>query len=137
MALEGAVAVAKKLGTPVVATSDCHYVDPQDAEAQDVMLCINTGRFRTDTSRMKMDGNEYYLKNAEEMYQAFPGMEDAVSRTQEIADTVDIDLELGKRYFPSFKLPDQRDSTVSADLGSRVYGNAMKAILKWLAQRES
>ncbi|MGC6449402.1 MAG: PHP domain-containing protein, partial [Pirellulaceae bacterium] len=111
MALEGAVAVAKKLGTPVVATSDCHYVDPQDAEAQDVMLCINTGRFRTDTSRMKMDGNEYYLKNAEEMYQAFPGMEDAVSRTQEIADTVDIDLELGKRYFPSFKLPDQRDST--------------------------
>ena len=86
MALEGAVAVAKKLGTPVVATSDCHYVDAEDAEAQDVMLCINTGRFRTDTSRMKMDGNEYYLKSAEQMYEAFPGMEDAVSRTQEIAD---------------------------------------------------
>jgi len=110
MALEGAVAVAKKLGTPVVATSDCHYVDAEDAEAQDVMLCINTGRFRTDTSRMKMDGNEYYLKSAEEMYEAFPGMEDAVSRTQEIADAVDIDLELGKRYFPSFKLPPERSS---------------------------
>jgi len=110
MALEGAVAVAKQIGTPVVATSDCHYVDPQDAEAQDVMLCINTGRFRTDASRMKMDGNEYYLKSAEQMYEAFPGMEDAVSRTQEIANTVDIDLELGKRYFPSFKLPDQRTS---------------------------
>ena len=109
-ALEGAVAVAKQIGTPVVATSDCHYVDPQDAEAQDVMLCINTGRFRTDTSRMKMDGNEYYLKSAEQMYEAFPGMEDAVSRTQEIANTVDIDLELGNRYFPSFKLPDERTS---------------------------
>ena len=59
---------------------------------------------------MKMDGNEYYLKSAEQMYEAFPGMEDAVSRSQEIADTVDIDLELGKRYFPSFKLPPERNA---------------------------
>ena len=132
MALEGAVAVAKKLGTPVVATSDCHYVDAEDAEAQDVMLCINTGRFRTDTSRMKMDGNEYYLKSAEEMYEAFPGMEDAVSRTQEIADAVDIDLELGKRYFPSFKLPPERSSPeFYVNFVKKVCEHVMKVIRRW------
>ncbi len=101
-AMEGAVDVAKRMDVPLVATSDCHYVDPDDAEAQDVMLCINTGKFRTDTSRMRMDGNEYYLRTPEEMYVAFPGLEDAVARSQEIADSVDIDLELGQRHFPTY-----------------------------------
>lgn len=101
-ALEGAVDVAKRLDVPLVATSDCHYVDPDDAEAQDVMLCINTGKYRTDTSRMRMDGNQYYLRSPEEMYAAFPGLEDAVARSQEIADSVDIELELGKRHFPTY-----------------------------------
>jgi DNA polymerase-3 subunit alpha len=72
------------------------------------MLCINTGRFRTDTSRMKMDGNQYYLRSPEQMYEKFPGLEDAVARSQEIADSVDIDLELGKHYFPKFECPDQK-----------------------------
>ncbi len=48
--LKGAVEVANRVGLPLVATSDCHYVDRDDAEAQDVMLCINTGKFRTDTN---------------------------------------------------------------------------------------
>jgi len=108
MQLEGAVDIAKRMGMPVVTTSDTHYVDPEDAEAQDIMLCINTGRFRTDTSRMKMDGNQYFLRSPEQMYEKFPGLEDAVARSQEIADTVDIDLELGKHYFPKFECPDQK-----------------------------
>ena len=66
------------------------------------MLCINTGRFRTDTSRLRMDGNEYYLRSPDEMYAAFPHHEDAVARSQEIADAVDIDLELGRRHFPTY-----------------------------------
>ena len=102
LALEGSVEVSKKMGIPLVATSDCHYVDPEDAEAQDVMLCINTGKFRTDTSRMRMDGNQYFLRSPEEMYRAFPGLEDAVARSQQIADSVDLDLELGKRHFPVY-----------------------------------
>ncbi len=73
MAMEGAVEVAKRMGLPLVATSDAHYVDREDAEAQDVLLCINTGKFRTDTNRMRMDGNEFYLRSPEEMYAAFPG----------------------------------------------------------------
>jgi len=105
MAMDGAVAIARRVGLPLVTTCDAHYVDRDDAEAQDVLLCINTGKFRTDTSRMKMDGDQYYLKSPEEMYAAFPGFEDAVARSQEIADSVDIDLELGKRHFPTYTLP--------------------------------
>jgi DNA polymerase III subunit alpha len=106
--LEGAIDVAKRVGIPVVATSDAHYVDREDADAQDVLLCISTGRFRSDTKRMHMEGDQFYLRSAEEMYQHFPGLEDAVARSQQIADTVDIDLELGKRYFPTFSLPPER-----------------------------
>ena len=103
--LLGAVEVAKKIGVPLVATSDCHYVDQADSEAQDVMLCINTGKFRTDTNRMRMDGNQYFLRSPEQMYECFPGLEEAVARSQQIADSVHIDLELGKRHFPTYKIP--------------------------------
>jgi len=106
--LEGAVEVANQIGAPVVTTSDCHYVDQEDAEAQDVMVCINTGKFRTDQTRMKMENDQFYLRSQAEMYEKFPGMETEVARSQEIADSVDIDLELGKRYFPTFTPPDEK-----------------------------
>jgi DNA polymerase-3 subunit alpha len=106
--LEAAVDVAKKVGLPLVATSDCHYVDAKDAEIQDVLLCINTGKFRTDTNRMKMEGREFYLRSPDDMYAAFPGLDDAVARSQQIADSVDIDLELGKRYFPIYPIPGEK-----------------------------
>ena len=71
--LEAAVDLAKRIGLPLVATSDAHYVDREDAEAQDVLLCINTGKFRTDTNRMKMENDSFFLRSPEEMYAAFPG----------------------------------------------------------------
>src|SRR3954469_1778157 len=108
MQLEAAVDLAKRVGIPLVATSDAHYVQREDAEAQDVMLCINTGKFRTDTNRMKMENDSFYLRSPAEMYQHFPGLEDAVARSQEIANSVSIDLELGKRHFPVFQLPPQK-----------------------------
>ena len=104
--LKGAVDLANRMGLPLVATSDCHYVDRDDAEAQDVMLCINTGKFRTDQRRMKMEGDEFYLRSPNDMYAKFPRLEDAVARSQEIADSVDIQLDLGVRHFPIFDLPD-------------------------------
>src|SRR3954452_1148668 len=107
-ALELSVALAKRMGLPVVATSDAHYVRREDAIAQDVLLCINTGKFRTDTNRMRMEGDQFFLRAPEEMYAAFVGLEDAVARSQQIADTVDLQLELGKRHFPSFTPPDAK-----------------------------
>jgi DNA polymerase III subunit alpha len=106
--LEAAVDLARQIGIPLVATSDAHYINREDAEAQDVLLCINTGKFRTDTNRMKMENDSFFLRSPEEMYSHFPGLEDAVSRSQEIADSVSIDLELGKRHFPVFQLPQQK-----------------------------
>src|SRR5262249_31245380 len=69
----------------------------------------NTGKFRTDANRMRMETNEFHLRTPEEMYAAFEGTftghEQALGQSQAIADTVDIDLELGKRHFPSFEVP--------------------------------
>ena len=102
VAMQAAVELANRMGLPLVATSDVHYVLRDDAEAQDVLLCVNTGKFRSDTNRMKMDSNEFYLRSPEEMYAAFPGQEEALARSQQIADSVHIELELGRRHFPVF-----------------------------------
>ena len=112
LAMEGSLEIAERLGVPLVATSDAHYVDREDADAQDVMLCINTGKFRTDANRMRMEGSEYFLRPPEAMYQAFPEHADAVARSQQIADSVDIELELGKRHFPSYTIPEGTNADV-------------------------
>jgi DNA polymerase-3 subunit alpha len=106
--MEGAVEVARSMGIPLVATSDAHYVNQEDADAQDVMLCINTGKFRTDTNRMRLETNQFHLRSADEMYAALPGMEEALKQSQNIADSVCIELELGKRHFPHFSPPETK-----------------------------
>jgi DNA polymerase-3 subunit alpha len=111
-----ALEISRELGIPPVATCDCHYVNREDAEAQDILLCVNTGRFRNDTTRMRMDSSEFYLKSPAEMYEAFAGIDrglvaDAVGRSQQIADSVAIDLELGKRHFPGFDVPAGRTAS--------------------------
>jgi len=116
---DAALEIASELGIPPVATCDCHYVNREDAEAQDILLCVNTGRFRSDASRMKMDSSEFYLKSPQEMHAAFVGLDrglvrSAVARSQEIADSVAIELELGKRHFPGFDVP--AGSSASAEL---------------------
>ena len=110
--MQAAVELANRMGLPLVATSDVHYILREDAEAQDVLLCVNTGKFRTDANRMRMDSNEFYLRSPEEMYAAFPGQEEALRRSQQIADGVDIELELGERHFPVFNLPPSTTSQV-------------------------
>ncbi|MCA9247225.1 MAG: DNA polymerase III subunit alpha [Planctomycetales bacterium] len=110
MAMAGALEVARQVGLPVVATSDAHYIRREDSEAQDVLLCINTGKYRTDSNRMRMEGDQFYLRGAVEMLDSMPEQADALRRSQQIADSVDIDLELGKRHFPSFSPPEEKKS---------------------------
>ncbi len=109
-AMTGAVDVARQMGLPLVCTSDAHYIHREDAEAQDVLLCINTGKFRTDVKRMRMEGDQFYLRSPQEMADAFPGFDEALQQSQMIADSVDLDLELGKRFFPSFEPPEKMPS---------------------------
>ncbi|MCA9257845.1 MAG: PHP domain-containing protein, partial [Planctomycetales bacterium] len=110
LAKDAALEVAQRMGLPVVATSDAHYIRQEDAVAQDVLLCINTGKYRTDANRMKMEGDQFFLRSPEQMYNALPDQIEALRRSQEIADSVDIDLELGNRYFPTFHPPEQKSS---------------------------
>ncbi len=105
---DGAIDIANRLGLPLVATSDAHYLTPADAPAHDVLLCINTGRLRSDENRLKYGSDLFYVRPPEEMYKLFPGHEEAVQRSQEIADGVHIDLDFKKRHFPVFTPPDNK-----------------------------
>jgi DNA polymerase-3 subunit alpha len=102
---EGAIDVANRLGLPLVATSDAHYLRQEDHVAHDVLLCINTGRLRSNPKRFKFEGNQFHIRGPEEMYALFPDREDAVRRSQEIADACCIELDFKKRHFPVFTPP--------------------------------
>ncbi|MGL6193505.1 MAG: DNA polymerase III subunit alpha, partial [Thermoguttaceae bacterium] len=104
--LEHSVPIAEEFGIQTVATNDVHYIDLTDAPAQDLLLCLNTGKFRSDVKRMRMDSDKFYFRSGEDMLRALPNQRDAVLRSQEIADRCDCDLELGKRYFPVFTPPE-------------------------------
>jgi len=108
--MQGAVELARRMGIPTVATSDVHYVDREDADAQDILLCINTGKYRADEKRIRMGSREFFLRSPEQMYEVFVGQEEAVRRSREIADRIDLDLELGQRHFPVFIPPDGKSS---------------------------
>ena len=102
---EGTIELARRMGVPLVATNDSHYLEQSDADAHDVLLCVNTLALRADTKRMKMEGDQFFVRTPEQMYQAFPDHPDAVAITQEIANRVDIDLDLTRRHFPVFTPP--------------------------------
>ena len=102
----GAVDIANKLGLPLVATSDAHYLRQEDSIAHDVLLCINTGRTRDNPNRFRFEGNQFYVRGPEEMYALFPGQEAAVGRSQEIADQIHIELDFKKRHFPVYTPPE-------------------------------
>lgn len=108
--LERACKLSRKTGIPLVATSDVHYVHPEDAAVQDILLCVNTGKVRSDEDRLRMGSNLFYLRSPKEMYAAFSGLEEAVRRTVEIASWVDVEIELGVRHFPVFVPPDGKTS---------------------------
>src|SRR5262249_20462820 len=109
---EGAIEVANRLGLPLVATCDAHYLTKEDAPAHDVLLCINTRKLRSDTNRMRYgDGDgkmidQFYVRPPEEMYKLFPEQHEAVRRSQQIADGCDIVLDFKKRHFPVFVPPE-------------------------------
>jgi DNA polymerase III subunit alpha len=103
---EGAIDIANRLGLPLVATCDAHYLCQPDSDAHDVLLCINTGKTRSDPNRMRYGSNQFYVRPPGEMYELFPDQHAAVRRSQEIADRCAIKLDFKKRHFPVFTPPE-------------------------------
>ena len=104
--------LAKTLGIKTVATNDIHYVKKDDADAQDVLLCIQTQRFVDETDRMRMETDEFYLKSYDEMAVALPDDPEALDNTTEIADKCDVEIQFGVRRLPHFTAPDGMDNDV-------------------------
>jgi DNA polymerase-3 subunit alpha len=96
----------KDLGVPMVATNDSHYLCEDDAHAQDVMLCIQTGKSIQDTNRMKFQGSGFYVKSHDEMYRVFKDSPEVLTRTLAIAERCNIRLEKVSNPFPHFDVPD-------------------------------
>ena len=95
----------KELGLPLVATNDSHYLCEDDAHAQDVMLCIQTGKSIQDTNRMKFQGTDFYVKSHDEMFRVFKDAPDVLSRTLAIAERCNVRLEKISNPFPHFEVP--------------------------------
>ena len=87
------VEMSKRLGIPLVATNDVHYLQKEDAELQDVLMCVQMGKTFDDPDRMKFDTDEFYFKTYEEMQEALPGFEEALDRTIEIADKCNVTIK--------------------------------------------
>ena len=98
--------ISNKTGIPIVATNDCHYIKKEDAQAQDALLCVQTGKFLEETKRLRMiDTPDYFLKSPEEMLQTFSDLPQALENTQKIADSVNLEIPLGVAHFPVFDTP--------------------------------
>jgi DNA polymerase-3 subunit alpha len=100
------VRLSKESGIPLVATNDCHYLHHEDAHAQEVLLCIQTGKTMSDERRMKFQTDQFYFKTAQEMARVFGELPEALSRTVEIAARCNVKIAPIPNPFPTFVVPE-------------------------------
>jgi DNA polymerase III subunit alpha len=101
--------LAAKTGLKLVATNDVHYLREGDADAHDVLLCIQTGSRLSEENRMRFDSREFFFKSEGEMLAAFPDYPEAVAASLEIADRCDVEIELEEMLIPHFPVPEGHD----------------------------
>lgn len=99
------LSLAKELDVPAIVTKDSHYIEKGDAEAQDILVCVQTGKTVEDEKRLKMTNVDLSLCPAEEIAAYFPDNPELLEETVKLSDRCDLELELGKFYFPEFSLP--------------------------------
>ncbi len=100
------IRLSKETGIPLVVTNDCHYLHHEDAHAQEVLLCIQTGKTMSDAHRMKFATDQFYFKTAEEMAKLFREVPDALSRTVDIAARCNVKIDYIPNALPEFKVPE-------------------------------
>ncbi|HXX91982.1 MAG TPA: DNA polymerase III subunit alpha, partial [Acidimicrobiales bacterium] len=101
----GLVSIARRLNAPLVATNDSHYTHRQDAVAHDALLCVQTGARLSDPNRFKFDGEEHYLKSADEMRTVFAELPEACDNTLLVAERAHVEIEFGVNALPEFPVP--------------------------------
>ncbi|MCR6546078.1 DNA polymerase III subunit alpha [Dehalobacterium formicoaceticum] len=103
---QGLIRIARELNLPLVATNDIHYVRKEDAAAQDVLLCIQTGKIREEENRMRFPTNEFYLKSYQEMNLLFGDYPEALENSLRIAQRCQVDFQFNHLYLPDYQVPD-------------------------------
>lgn len=102
--------MSERTGIPLVATNDCHYMRREDAETQEVLMCIQTGKTLDDENRMRMDTDQLYVKSEDEMLALFPGHADAVQRAHDIAMRCNVTFDFNTVHLPHFPVPEGETS---------------------------
>ncbi len=95
-----------ELGIDLVCTNDVHYIHAEDAQAHDILLCIQTGKKVSDTDRMHYEGGQFYLKSEEEMRKIFSYVPEALENTQKIAERCNVEIEFGVSKLPKYDVPE-------------------------------
>ncbi len=103
---QGLLRMSQETGIPLVATNDIHYVKKEDAEAHDILLCIQTGKKVADEDRMRYEGGQYYLKSPEEMEALFPYAKQALENTGKIAKRCNVEIVFGEQKVPKYEVPE-------------------------------
>jgi DNA polymerase-3 subunit alpha len=98
--------MSRDLSIPLIATNDCHYLNREDAEAHDVLLCIQTGKTIDDEKRLRFSANEFYFKSPSEMEYGLAGFEDAIDNTIQVARRCKYEMEFGQYKYPVFHVPE-------------------------------
>jgi DNA polymerase-3 subunit alpha len=116
------IALARRNEVKIVATADCHYINPDDDEAQDILVCIGTGRTVGDTNRLDMRSHGLWLRSPEEMAELFADIPEAIENTEAVAEMCNLEIPTNQRYFAQVELPEGK--TAEEHLTDLVYAKA-------------
>ncbi|MFO7890065.1 MAG: DNA polymerase III subunit alpha [bacterium] len=111
IAIKGLLTLSKELDIPIVATNDTHYLQKEDAEAHDVLLCIQTNQDRDDKSRLKFSSDQLYFKSPAEMAEVFRDLPEALKNTLEVSEKCNVNLDVDTPYMPKFTIPEQEEAS--------------------------
>ena len=119
------VRVAQETGVPMVVTNDCHYLNREDAAAQEVLMCIQTGKTLQDETRMRMNTEELYVKSEAEMRAVFPNFPEAIENSQKIAERCHVTFDFGHLHLPHYPID---TGETAEEMLRRLCGEGLKAL---------
>lgn len=98
--------LSEETGIPLIATNDIHYINREDAKAQEILICIQTGKTIEDPDRLKFETDEFYLKSIDEMWEHFKAYPEALLNTVRVAEACNVEFKFGELHLPKFKVPE-------------------------------